>query len=497
MKVSTTPPSSTKAATSNTVGWGSSVSVTSTNAPTICQTTVAEASPTKYPTEAPTSCSSRFSIWYFNKENGKCVNDGTVSDFLVGEYVSMDKCCEAQFPDQEQYEYCMKYLYEDKCCSMENHLWLYDSLLEVCTNDVTMVNENTEFYNEVIDCCKGEFNLSICPIRDVCIPEPPETIITSEPTEKPTLPPSDEPTPAPSDKPTPAPSKEPTPTPSASPTTCADLYSVWYYDVASGKCVTGLADAEKEGFDSVNECCGAQFPDVAEYEFCIEYLHVDTCCLMENNVWQFDGEVCTNEGGMDSEGYDEDFECCVSQFGQFPCPVENICIPEIPEATPPTVQPSTPELVTSAPSVKEIITMEPTTAPVTAEPTTFAPISLPPTEKELVTMVPTPSIVTPEPSTMAPSINEIFTSTPTFGSTPTVSKETTGPPTQVRAGSRAGSTFTEDVNTDCVEHNDKVWSTDSKSMIDVCVYVCTVTTTIYEGEEVYDTKVHETNSECP
>jgi len=34
-------------------------------------------------------------------------------------------------------------------------------------------------------------------------------------------------------------------------------------------------------------------------------------------------------------------------------------------------------------------------------------------------------------------------------------------------------------------------------MIDVCVYVCTVTTTIYEGEEVYDTKVHETNSECP
>ena len=79
----------------------------------------------------------------------------------------------------------------------------------------------------------------------------------------------------------------------------------------------------------------------------------------------------------------------------------------------------------------------------------------------------------------------------------TVSKETTGPPTLLREESRAGSSFTEDVSTDCVEHTDKVWSTESNSMVDVCVYVCTVTTTIYEGEEVYDTNVHKTNSECP
>jgi len=396
------------------------------------------------------------------------VNDDTNTEFLVGEYESMDKCCEAQFTDEAEYEYCNLYLYEDKCCSMENHLWFYDSLLEVCTNDMTLVvdTENTEFYNEDLDCCKGEFmNQSICPTRDVCVPEPPENIVTAEPT------------------------KEPTPAPSAAPTTCVDMYSVWYYDVNSGMCVTGTIESVNVGYGSVDECCGAQFSDAGEYEYCKEYLHVDTCCLIENHVWHFDGEVCTNagiEGSNDGEGYDEDFECCIAQFGKFPCPVQNICIPEPPpETATPTAKPTAPELVTSVPTVPEVITMEPTTS---------APITPSPTEMEVVTPVPTTSM----PVTPVPSITEILTVAPTFGSTPTVSKETTGPPTQLRDESgSSGSSFTEDVNTDCVEHNDKVWSTESNSMVDVCVYVCTVTTTIYDGDEVYDTNVHKTNSDCP
>jgi hypothetical protein len=373
--------------TIKTVTWGSSVSVTSTNAPTICQSIV-EASPTQYPTEAPTSCSSRFAIWYYNTESGKCVNDDTNTEFLVGEYESMYKCCEAQFTDEAEYEYCKLYLYEDKCCSMENHLWFYDSILEVCTNDMTLVvdTENTEFYNEDLDCCKGEFiNQSICPTRDVCIPEPPEVIVTAEPT------------------------KEPTPAPSAAPTTCVDMYSVWYYDVNSGVCVTGTIDSVDVGYGSVDECCGAQFSDAGEYEYCKEYLHVDTCCLIENHVWHFDGEVCTNagvEGSNDGEGYDEDFECCIAQFGKFPCPVQNICIPEPPpETATPTAQPTAPELVTSVPTVFEVITMEPTTS---------APITPSPTEMEVGTLVPTTSM----PVTPVPSITEILTVAPTFGSTP-------------------------------------------------------------------------------
>ena len=395
-----------KPVSSSSASWGSSVSVTSSNAPTICQT-VAEASPTMYPTEAPTSCSSRFAIWYFNTESGRCVNDDTDTEFLVGDYESMDKCCEATFSDEAEYAYCKLYLYEDKCCSMENHLWFYDSLLKVCTNDITMVvdNENTEFYSDDFDCCKGEFSQSICPTRDVCIPELPETIVTA------------------------APSKEPTPAPSAAPTTCADLYSVWYYDVSSEKCVTGMSDSVIDGYGSVDECCDAQFSDEDEYEFCKEYLQVDTCCLLENHVWHFDGEVCTNggfEGSSGSNGYDEDFECCIAEFKKFPCPVKNICIPELPETVSPTPQPSAPEIVTSVPTVPEVITMEPTTvAPVTAQPSTYAPITPLPTEMEIVTLVPTtspitaePTILTPLPSTLAPSINEIMTVAPTFGSTP-------------------------------------------------------------------------------
>lgn len=406
--------------TSNTVNWGASVSVSSSSAPTICQT-IAEAFPTMYPTEAPTSCSGRYAVWYFNTDSGRCVNDDTDTEFLEGEYESMDKCCEGQFPDNADYEYCKLYLYEDKCCSMQNHLWFYDSLLEVCTNDMTMVvdNETTEFYSDYFDCCKGEFPQSFCPIRDVCIPELPETILTDEP--------SKEPTPAP----TAEPSKEPTQPPSAAPTTCVDLYSIWYYDASSEKCVTGMSESENEGYDSVEECCGAQFSDKDDYEFCKEYLHVDTCCLMEHNVWHFDGKVCTNSGVMEgsngSIGYDKDFECCIDQFKQYPCPMKNICIPEPPKTAAPTPQPSTPEIETSAPTVPEIMTEEPTTAaPVTNEPTTSAPVTPFPTETKIVTLAPTssapissePTVMTPEPSTLAPTINEIITVAPTFGSTP-------------------------------------------------------------------------------
>ena len=35
-------------------------------------------------------------------------------------------------------------------------------------------------------------------------------------------------------------------------------------------------------------------------------------------------------------------------------------------------------------------------------------------------------------------------------------------------------TYTQEVDTDCVEHYDKVWNTKSDSIVEVCVYVCTV-----------------------
>lgn len=100
-----------------------------------------------------------------------------------------------------------------------------------------------------------------------------------------------------------------------------------------------------------------------------------------------------------------------------------------------------------------------------------------------------------------------------FGFLQTISKETTGPPTiipresnrrtdtterkQIVSNDFMDFTYTQEVNADCVEHYDKVWNTKSDSVVEVCVYVCTVTTTILEGDELFDSNVQKTHSECP
>jgi hypothetical protein len=99
-------------------------------------------------------------------------------------------------------------------------------------------------------------------------------------------------------------------------------------------------------------------------------------------------EIPDNIEGMTY--FDNEDECCAAEFDEGECNVVNVCI-EVTEP-PPTPVPTF------------IVTEEP-------EPTTPSPIE-------------------PEPTTPSPTPdNEVFTNEPTFGSTPTVSKETTGPPT--------------------------------------------------------------------
>jgi hypothetical protein len=110
-------------------------------------------------------------------------------------------------------------------------------------------------------------------------------------------------------------------------------------------------------------------------------------------------EIPDNIEGMTY--FDNEDECCAAEFdlGE-ECISVNVCI-EVTEP-PPTPVPTF------------IVTEEP-------EPTTPSPVEPEPT---------TPSPVEPEPTTPSPTPgNEVFTNEPTFGSTPTVSKETTGPPT--------------------------------------------------------------------
>jgi hypothetical protein len=74
----------------------------------------------------------------------------------------------------------------------------------------------------------------------------------------------------------------------------------------------------------------------------------------------------------------------------------------------------------------------------------------------------------------------------TFGSTPTVSKETTGPPTMYAGRDR--SRFKEDVTTDCREI--------TGGYPIVCVKVCTSITSVFDGDRLIDETAESTEEEC-
>jgi hypothetical protein len=318
-------------------------------APTICIEST--------PTPAPTTCGDRYSTWYYNINSETCVNDDSNMSVLVGEFVNLSECCDKYFDDD-----CS---YEDKCCSMDHHTWYYNEITNVCTNAEGMTGN--VWWASDVECCQEKFNEFPCPVVDICYPV--ETLETDEPTE--------------------APSPAPTKAPSPAPTTCEQLYSTWYFDNSNGKCVSGLSNMGGEAFDSLEVCCGSKYP-ANEFDYCMEYLNVDMCCLMKYESWYYNSieGVCTNDPGMvgnGSEQFDDESACCIVQFGSVTaCDTSNICIPEPPESS----------------------------------------FTLPPTDGDFPLQPTVPETAeTPFPS---PS--------PSFGSTPTVSKEVTGPPTLARGG---------------------------------------------------------------
>lgn len=327
-------------------------------APTICIESI--------PTPAPTTCDDRYSTWYYNINIGKCVNDDSMGG-LEGEFDKLVECCGEYFIDT----FCK---YEDKCCSMNNHIWYYNVVANVCTNKADMTSNVGEWESDV-ECCSAKFEEYPCPVTDVCFPEP-ETILTAEPTM----------------------------TPSAAPTSCENLYSTWYFDSSNGKCVSGMAGLGGEAFGSLDACCGAKYPDDEGFEYCLQYLNVDMCCLMKYDAWYYNSieKVCTNDPGMVGNGneeFDSESACCVVESGVFPCPSIDICIPVPPPPEILTGQPTGPEITTGEPTGPGLLTFAPTT---------------PTTPENFETPFPSPA--------------------PSFGSTPTVSKETTGPPTFSRGG---------------------------------------------------------------
>jgi hypothetical protein len=121
-----------------------------------------------------------------------------------------------------------------------------------------------------------------------------------------------------------------------------------------------------------------------------------------------------------------------------------------------------------------------------------------PAETPKPTPYPTPNPTpypTANPVTSAPSNPpDIETSEPTYfptvastpGSTPTVSKETTGPPTLLTA--RPRSTYNTDETVECRE------ITGGHPV--VCVKVCTTIKSVYNGSTLVDESATTTESEC-
>jgi len=60
----------------------------------------------------------------------------------------------------------------------------------------------------------------------------------------------------------------------------------------------------------------------------------------------------------------------------------------------------------------------------------------------------------------------------------------------------ANLTYTQKVSTHCRENIDEIWSMQSDSIINVCTYICTVTTNIYEGDKLFDSSSQDKTGAC-
>lgn len=180
-------------------------------------------------------------------------------------------------------------------------------------------------------------------------------------------------------------------------------------------------------------------------------------------LFLFDGNTCSNElwfSIANETFYNSVIMCCDQNFGSGSyedgsCNFFDEC-----NTLPPSPSPLEP-----------IVTPSPVT-----------PVPSPPPTEELETPPPTPS---PSMLTVNP------TPAPSFGATPTVSKETTGPPTiindRTRGGWRSGQETFKDTECEAVYGGNPV----------VCVYVCTDVVSVYNGEVLISETATTRESECP
>ena len=167
--------------------------------------------------------------------------------------------------------------------------------------------------------------------------------------------------------------------------------------------------------------------------------------------------------------------------------------PTNPPTSPPTAPPTAPPTNPPSQGPTQPPTNPPTqppTNPPTQKPSN--PPSPPPTNSPTNAFVPPP---TPKPTPLPTTIS-------TIGSTPTVSKDTTEPPTL--SGDRSintqtihlGDDFKKDIVTECIEEYASV--THQGQTIEVCEFVCRETTVLYQNQdEIYRETGDATSTDCP
>eukprot|EP00804_Cyclotella_cryptica_P011713 CCRYP_011315-RD/>CCRYP_011315-RD protein AED:0.13 eAED:0.13 QI:0/0.8/0.66/1/0.8/0.66/6/154/665 len=317
-----------------------------------------------------------------------------------------------------------------------------------CTNDIYIADAMS--FGTAMACCSVNFGVGSyfngnCNVIDVCNPSPnPTREPTPAPTPVPTLQPV---TPVPTPKPiTPAPTPKPVtppPTPkpvTPSPTTCEDM--VFFFH--GNTCTNAIFNADATSFNTIIACCNMNFG--------------------------------------------------IGSYASGNCAYIDVCNPEPIDTPAPTPSPTTCE------ERNWFISGEGST-PICSNGFSFA------SNSNLFESVAAccmalgngDCFVEDICSTANPTPSPFATYSPTagstFGSTPTVSKETTGPPTMgtVRPGGNLRSRplsngLREETATKCHEVR--------AGTPEVCVYVCTEIASVFDGTTLVDETATTTESEC-
>ena len=451
-------------------------------------------------TPAPTACEER--KWHPNADYTKCTNDGNFDSDSEYNYNTLAMCCMSVFGTLSCPfdNICVEFISpapspaptsceERKFYAIKNEDQLY------CSNgyDVPTGWAGSEYNFDTLQaCCEAEFGKMACFYEDVCS----------------TLPPSPSPV-------TPA------------PTPCGD--QVFYF---SNVCSNEFVIVGAPAYASLSACCNLNFGIGSFINGSCQY--VDECnpnptpkpsmkptkkptpapfeviqtpeptlspvtpspTPCEAQVFFYDGNICSNDFYIaDAPAYNTAVACCNQNFGigsfkQGKCNYIDIC-----NTLPPSPSPITPE---------------PTDSPITPAPTpcddrVFFFDGNTNTCSNDILIADAPEFMSLKKccnfnfglgslkdrsciyidicNTLPPSPSPTFISTP--GSTPTVSKETTGPPTM-------GSGRDDEENVSSVVTCNEI----TGGYPQVCVKVCTTIKSIFKGDMLMDETAQTTEEEC-